>query len=114
MINETPFVATVMCPYCSYEFRVCIHSDHHPNDGECYEVNCPSHGGAFGFLAAGSKDIDFQLALTSSLQEGERLPLQSVRFQVKKCDDSLPTARLVPKQRTQNPIKRLLAWFGLS
>jgi hypothetical protein len=117
LINETLFVATIMCPYCSYEFRVCLQADQHPNDGERYEVNCPSHGGPSEFVAAGSIDIereDFLLVLARSLQEGEHLPLQSVRFQVERCDNSLPNAHLVRKQRIQNPIKRLLAWLGLS
>ena len=55
---KKPFEANVRCPHCGCEFRACIHSDHHPNAGERYEVNCPSHGGPFEFVIAGSKDFE--------------------------------------------------------
>ena len=110
-MNETPFEAKVRCPHCGCEFRACIHSDHHPNAGERYEVNCPSHGGPFEFGIAGLKDFEREDD-RDRLAWGEPFTVFSRSLQqVEKCENTLPNAHL---KRKQHPIKRLLAWLGLS
>jgi hypothetical protein len=94
------FEATVVCPYCSSEFRACIHSDHYPNADERFEVYCPEHKVRFVFIALGSNKVEQReraLFLAKSLQ------------QVETCEHTLPVAQLILETPPGSPS----GWFAL-